>query len=111
MRKIQTSDVFHAIRLIEKSGLKEELVPLIKDIAVKGTDALDSGILGILTALFSIARMEQPIYEWLAPIVGQRPEEISELALDELVQLLEELTDQNDLRAFFKAVSGLAAKK
>ena len=111
MRKIQTSDVFHAVRLIEKSGLKEELVPLIKDIATKGTDALDSGILGILTALFSIARMEQPIYEWLAPITGRTPDEIAALALDELVQLLEELSDQNDLRAFFKAVSGLAAKK
>ena len=111
MRKIQTADVFHAVRLIEKSGLKEELIPLIKDIATKGTDALDSGILGILTALFSIARMEQPIYEWLEPITGRTPEEISTLDLDELVQLLEELSEQNDLRAFFKAVSGLIAKK
>lgn len=111
MRKIQTADVFHAVRLIEKSGLKEELIPLIKDIALKGTDALDSGILGILTALFSIARMEQPIYEWLAPIVDKDPEAIAQLPLDELADLLGELSDQNDLRAFFSAVSGLAARK
>lgn len=111
MRKIQTSDVFHAVRIIEKSGLKDELVPVIKDIAAKGTDALDSGILGILTALFSVAKMEQPIYEWLAPITGMEPEEISALDLDDLGQMLKDLASQNNLRAFFKAVSGLAAKR
>lgn len=111
MRKIQTADVFHAVRLIEKSGLKEELIPLIKDIALKGTDALDSGILGILTALFSIARMEQPIYEWIAPIAELEPEDIAQMELAELADLLTQLSEQNDLRAFFSAVSGLTARK
>lgn len=111
MRKIITPDVFAAVRIIEKSGVKEDLVPLIKDIAKKGTSALDSGILGILTALFSVARMETAIYEWLAPIVGKTVDEIRELPPIDFVKLVEDLAAENDLTSFFKYVSDLMGRK
>ena len=111
MRKILTSDVFAAVRIIEKSGVKEDLVPLIKDIAAKGTSALDSGILGILTMLFSVAKMETAIYEWLAPIVDMTSEEIRELPPMDFVGLIETLAAENDLKGFFKYVSDLLARK
>ncbi len=111
MRKVLTPDVFSAVRIIEKSGLKEDLVPLIKDIAAKGTSALDSGILGILTMLFSVAKMETAIYEWLAPIVEMTPDELRQLPPMDFVKLVEDLAADNDLQGFFKYVSDLMGRK
>lgn len=112
MRKLVTTDVFEALRLVKKSGLKEELAPLIKDIAQKGTSAIDSGIMGILTVveIFAENKCEQMIYGLLAGPFEMKPEEVAGLELDVLAEKLEQLGKENDIRRFFTVLSGLLSK-
>lgn len=113
MRKIKTTDVFNALRLVQKSGLKEQLVPVIEKLA-KNPDSLErSGIYGFLTIVevFSEASCEALIYEWLSGPCECKPKEIANWELDELAMHLTELAEGNDLRNFFTALSSLISRK
>lgn len=113
MRKINTQDVFEGMRLIQKSGLKDKLVPVIKDIAETGKSQMDAGIIGVLSAIetFSESKCEHMIYEWLAGPCEMEPREIAEMDLGTLADMLEELGKENDVRRFFSVLSGLLTKK
>ncbi len=113
MRKINTRDVFAALRLVQKSGLKDKLTPVIKGIAEKGTAVVDTGILGILSVIevFSENRCEQMVCEWLAGPLETDAESIEEMDLGQLGDALEALGRENDIRRFFSVLSGLLTKK
>ena len=113
MRKLVTTDVFDALRLVQRSGLREKLKPLIKEIAEQGTSAIDAGIMGFFQVVEIFARedMEYMIYEWLAGPFEKEPEEVAHMDLDELTACLEALGRENNLRAFFTALSGLISKQ
>jgi len=49
MRKIMTKDIFMAMRVIKKSGMKQELIPLVQKAAEAGIEQI--GIEGILTVI------------------------------------------------------------
>lgn len=111
MRKIKTVDVFEALRLVQKSGLKEELVPVIEKLANETVE--HAGIMGFLTLVevFADAKSEKLIYEWLAKICECSPKEIAEWDLDTLATNMNTLAEENDLRNFFTSLSGLISKK
>lgn len=114
MRKIITTDVFEAMRLIQRSGLREELVPLIKKIAEeKEADLVDSGILGFLSVLevFSRKECERLIYELLSGPLEKSADDIASMDLDELGDNLQALAKENNLQRFFIVLSGLLTKK
>lgn len=113
MRKVNTRDVFEAMRLIQKSGLKEKLTPVIKEIAEKGTAVVDTGIMGILSVIevFSENRCEQMICEWLAGPFEMDAESVEEMDLEQLADALEALGRENNIRRFFSVLSGLLTRK
>ena len=113
MRKINTQDVFEAMRLIQKSGLKEKLVPVIKSVAESGTAVVDTGIIGMLSTIevFSENRCEQMIYEWLSGPFEVMPQEIAEMDLGTLADMLEELGEGSDVKRFFSVLQRLLTKK
>lgn len=112
MRKINTADVFEAMRLIQKSGLKDKLVPVIKGISASD-DTIDVGITGILSVIevFAESRCEKMIYEWLAGPLEVEAEDIAKMDLGQLADSLEALGEENDLQRFFTVLSGLLSKK
>lgn len=113
MRKIVTTDVFSALRLIQKSGLKEKLVPVIENIA-KNPDSLEhTGIIGFLTLIevFADSGCENMIYEWLSGPCECSPKKIASWSLDELSNNLNELAENNNLASFFHSLSGLISRK
>jgi len=113
MRKIVTTDVFSALRLIQRSGLKEKLVPVIENIA-KSPDSLEhTGILGFLTLIevFAESGCENMIYEWLSGPCECKPKDVASWSLDELSENLTKLAENNNLRCFFQSLSGLISKK
>lgn len=113
MRKLNTTDVFGAVRLVAKSGIKEKLIPLIKEISESGMSEEDAGITGILTFMevLSDEKCEQLIYKWLAGPFEKDPEAIAVLPLDELTPSLQALVEENDLRNFFTVLYKLISKK
>jgi len=111
MRKIMTKDIFMAMRVIKKSGMKQELIPLVQKAAEAGIEQI--GIEGILTVIevLSENNSEKALYEVLAGPFEMSVEEVESLELDVFTGMLCELGEQNNLQNFFKALSGLITSK
>lgn len=112
MRKLKTKDVFNAIRLIKKTNMKEDLKPVIALAAQGGMKIEDIGIEGILTVIeiFTAAKAETAIYEFLADPFEMTPEEVGDLELCALAESLDQLVKENDLKNFFTILQGLITK-
>lgn len=112
MRKIITTDVFKALRLIQKSGLRDKLTDVVKEIAAGDMEVEKAGIMGMLAVLevFSEEKCEHLIYEWLAGPAEKEAEEIAQLELSDLADLLDRLSEENDIRNFFTVLSRLMSK-
>ena len=111
MRKIMTKDIFAAMRIIKKSGMKQRLIPLIEKAAEK--DVAEVGIEGILTVVEVVSETgsEKALYEVLAGPFEMTPQEVESMEMDKFTEMLTELGEQNNIRNFFKAVSGLITSK
>lgn len=115
MRKLQTKDVFNALRIIKKAELKEELKPFIKQVA-ESKDKLaleDVGIDGILTVFEILVekKAEQGVYDFLAGPFEMESKEVEAMELNNLVEKLKELAGENNLKVFFTSLSGMIGKK
>jgi len=113
MRKLQTQDVFAAMRAISKADLKEEIKPLLKKASAGEVNVEDVGIEGILglIEIFSQNKSEKAIYEVLAGPFETTAKEVEQMDLLILVENLEMLTKENDLKRFFTLLAGLITKK
>lgn len=113
MRKLKTTDVFEAMRVIRKANVKEEMTPFIKEAAEGGKAVEDVGIMGILTLfeILSEKKAEQGIYDFLAGPFEMDPKEVANMDLTELGNKLKELREENDLKTFFTSLFGLITLK
>ena len=113
MRKINTSDVFNALRLIQKAGIKEKLIPYVEEFAKKEESIEKVGITTVLTfaEIMTENKSEQLIYEVLAGPFESGAKDIADMDLDELTGCLEKLGEENDLRRFFTVLANLITKK
>lgn len=111
MRKLKTTDVFATMRIIKKTGMKEDLIPLIKKATAENLE--DIGIEGFLTIIeiLSEKNSEKAIYEVLAGPFEMTAKEVENLELDELAKLLEQLGNENNVKNFFKALSSVITSK
>lgn len=113
MRKLQTKDIFQALRLIKKANLKEEIKPVLS-LAASGEMAVqDVGIEGVLSIIeiFTEKKAEAAIYEFLSGSFEVSPGEVEAMELAELAGNLKRLAQENDLKVFFTALQGLITKK
>ncbi|WP_313413136.1 hypothetical protein [Sedimentibacter sp.] len=113
MRKLQTQDVFAAMRAISKANLKEEIKPLLKKASAGEVDVEDVGIEGILNLIeiFSKQNSEYAIYEVLAGPFEMTPGAVKQMDILMLANYLETLSKENDLKRFFTLLAGLITKK
>lgn len=113
MRKLQTRDVFNALRLIKKAELKEEIKPVVRLAADGNLDIADIGIEGVLTIIeiFTEKKAESAIYDFLAGPLEKDASEVEQMELMELVESLKQLSEENDLKVFFTILSGMITKK
>lgn len=112
MRRLNTADVFAALRLIRATNLREEIKPLLKAAASEQVSVEDVGIDGVLTLIeaFSERQAEEALYNVLAGPFEVEPEEVAAMDLGELAEKLGTLAKENDLRSFFGYVSGILGK-
>ena len=79
MRKLKTSDIFAALRVINKAGVKEDLVPVIRQLSEQEKTIEDVGIIGMLTVIETLSgtKAEQAIYDFLSgPLEMERDRRI-----------------------------------
>lgn len=109
MRKINTQDVFAAVRAVKTAGLREELRPVIKDASEKGLSVEEIGIDGLLTIVEAMTaqKSENAIYEVLSGPLEMPVEQIAKMPFDELLELLLRLSQENDIKRFFTLASRL----
>lgn len=108
MRKLETSDVFAACRLMKKLGLKEKLKTIAEE-ANEVKDVFDKGY-DLLWSIFDTATEqngEKDIYAFLSGPLEMTPEEVSHLHLDELLESLKQMAVENNLLGFFKSAARL----
>ena len=114
MRKLNTSDAFAAVRIIRASGMREELVALIKRVSASKDEspAKVVGFEGFLVVMEALGekKAEAAVYELLAGPFEMPAEEIAVMDLDVLVDQLKELVELNNLKSFFNFVSSILGK-
>ena len=120
MRKLQTHDVFMALKLIRAAGVKDEVSRILKLTEIKekqgeSVSIRDVGIEFILGVMEKLAgtESENAFYELLAGPLEIDAEEIKTmdpLDLIEKIQGLQEVVDGERLKNFFKSVAGLMEK-
>lgn len=113
MRKLNTSDIFAALRLIRAANLREEIKPLLKRVSEGSASVEDVGIDGIISALEMLAekKAERAIYEVLSGPLEISPDEVGALDILEFAQKIEQIAKENDMKAFFGYVSDILGKK
>lgn len=108
MRKLNTSDVFTACRVLKKIGVKKDIEKIARE-AEGAKDAWSSGF-DLLWSIFDCATEtngEGEIYRLLAGPFEMSAAEIAQLDLTDFLALLKQLAAENDLAAFFKSAGAL----
>lgn len=114
MRKLITADVFAFARVIKASGMREQLTAYVRKLAAqdKALDVETVGYEGMLVIIESLAerKAENTLYEALASIAEMTPDEIRNLPPAEFFRLFKEISEDNNLEAFFGYVSDILGK-
>lgn len=112
MRKLQTIDLFNALRLIKRADLKEELKPVLAKAANGEFTAQDMGIEAIIDfiGIMTEKKAEYAIYEVLSGPFEMTAEDVGAMDLTLFIDNLEVLAKENNLRTFFQALFGLMSK-
>ena len=113
MRKLNTADVFAVARFIRASGMRNQLLPVIRQAAEEANGAEDQEDRdGFLTVLEAMAerKSEAAIYEVLAGPMECSAEDVEKMPLDELLPNLRQIAEENRLKDFFGYVSGILGK-
>lgn len=114
MRKIITADVFAFARVIKASGMREQLTAFIRKLAAqdKELDVEAVGYEGLLVMIEALAerKAENALYEALGSIAEMKPSDIQNLPPAEFFKLFKDISEENDINAFFGYVSGILGK-
>lgn len=113
MKKLQTSDVFAALRIVKAANLKEALKPTLMKVAEGEKNISDIGIETVLSVIegLSDAKSEGAFYEFLSAPFEMSAEDVAALPLEELLADLKKLGEENDLKSFFKSLSAVITSK
>lgn len=113
MRKLNTQDVFIALRLVKELNLKTELKNLVESVRSASGDVEEAGALGIIKVLEFVSekQCETAFYRFLAGPFQCTPEEIPIMDLHTLIDNLLLLAEENDLKRFFISFLGMMKRQ
>lgn len=115
MRKLQTSDVFAALRIVRSANIADEVKLIAKMAETKDVTLRDVGVEFIVRVIEKLAgtEAEHEFYKCLAGPLEIEPDEIETmdpLDLIDKVMELEKVIDMERLKHFFNHVAKLAEK-
>lgn len=116
MRLLKAKDLAPALRVVNKAGIREEIVRM-SDKVKDGNEPLNTREIGVEVIFNILANAgdeaaEKAVFEFLAGPFEMEPDEIRELDLAELIEKLKEAVDLNKetLQPFFGSLAGLIRK-
>lgn len=112
MRRLQTQDVFKAVRIITEIGLKEDLKKIVKESDGKELTAKDAGvdIVFMMLERASGKKAEQAVYDFLSGPFEVTADEVRTMPVLELMDGIKTCEDMENWKTFFRSVSALATK-
>jgi hypothetical protein len=103
VRALKTSDIFAFSRCLKTIGIKDEIKKIAEN-KEKYKNQTDAGI-DIIYKIFDMATEkngEKEIYKFLAGPFEMKPDEVENLAIDELIKNIKQLGNPDVLKTFFK---------
>ncbi len=112
MRKINTGDVFKTARLLKNTDVMDTVRDTYN--AVK-EDGADKGSIWMDAAMKVIAsctsqQAEEQLYDLMSGICENKPEDIKNRSLDDLIKDIRRICEENDVANFLRSASDFAEK-
>ena len=121
LRKLQSSDLFRMVRIINGIGFKtikdsinvDEINKLRKGMTEENTDEITSqvgvsvvmSILGVV--IENLPKVENDVYEFCGSMAGIKPKDVSKMEMGEFMDLLVAIFKMDGFRDFFSRASKL----
>jgi len=116
VRLLEVDDVFRVVRMLGKitRRAREELVELLRPDTESGLaegKKADPVMVGLIIFQCLFTELEEDLKEWMASLVGKSSTEFSKMPAITVLDLIETLAQQEDMRGFFARASRLASMK
>lgn len=121
LRKLQSSDLFRMVRIINGIGFKtikdsinvDEINKLRKGMTEENTDEITSqvgvsvvmSILGVV--IENLPKVENDVYEFCGSVAGIKPKDVAKMEMGEFMDLLVAIFKMDGFRDFFSRASKL----
>lgn len=121
LRKLQSSDLFRMVRIINGIGFKtikdsinvDEINKLRKGMTDENADEITSqvgvsvvmSILGVV--IENLPKVENDVYEFCGSVAGIKPKDVSKMEMGEFMDLLVAIFKMDGFRDFFSRASKL----
>ena len=121
VRLLEVDDVFRVVRMLGKitRSARDELVDLLRPDAepglAEGVEAEkkkpDPVMVGLIIFQCLFTELEEDLRDWMASLVGKSSAEFGKMPAITVLDLIETLAKQEDMRGFFAHASRLASMK
>ena len=121
LRKLQSSDLFRMVRIINGIGFKtikdsinvDEINKLRKGMTEENTDEVTSqvgvsvvmSILGVV--IENLPKVENDVYEFCGSVAGIKPKDVAKMEMGEFMDLLVAIFKMDGFKDFFSRASKL----
>ena len=121
LRKLQSSDLFRMVRIINGIGFKtikdsinvDEINKLRKGMTDENTDEITSqvgvsvvmSILGVVVE--NLPKVENDVYEFCGSVAGIKPKDVAKMEMGEFMDLLVAIFKMDGFKDFFSRASKL----
>ena len=117
VRPLEVDDVFQVVKMLGKitRSAREELVELLRPDTeselAEGVEAkkADPVMVGLIIFQCLFTELEEDLKEWMASLVNKSSAEFSKMPAIVVIDLIETLVRQEDVRGFFARASRLAS--
>ena len=111
MRKINTRDVCKLARIMKKSNVEDNIAKAVEEMeGAKGKKVSEKAGIKIMLVLFESVgdpEVEELIYDLFGGIAEVDPQDIANMPFEDTINLIKQINEQNNLKAFFKAAGRL----
>ena len=121
LRKLQATDIFSMVRIINGIGFKaikdsinvEEINELRKGMTEENSDAITSQvgmnvIMSILgTVLENLPKVENDVYEFAGNVAGMKAKDVAKMDAGDFIDLLISIFNKDEFKDFFGRASKL----
>lgn len=99
MRKLNTSDLFKALRIMRKAKVDKEIQNIVNSIGGEEVNEREIGVNALVAAVMSVPDAEAEIYDFIGGIAER--DDIASMPIGEFFAILGDIAKANDLKAFF----------